>query len=58
MLYYLRGHVTETKLELAQVRRACRPLANKGYANCERGPFNEDGEVTGRATVQRDPEQR
>lgn len=52
--WYLRDLVTETKLEIAQVRRACRSLAKKGYAKYERGLFNEDGEVAGsgyRATL-------
>jgi hypothetical protein len=52
--FYLRGLVSETKLELSQVRRSVCSLAKKGLAKYERGLFNEDGEVAGsgyRATL-------
>jgi hypothetical protein len=37
----------ETKLEIPQVRRACRSLARKGLTQYVRGLFTEDGEVAG-----------
>jgi hypothetical protein len=45
--WYFRGLVADTKLNLSQVRRACRSLAKKGLAKFERGLFNEDGETAG-----------
>lgn len=45
--WYMHGIVTETKLELSQVRRAVRSLARKGLAAYERGLFNDDGQVAG-----------
>lgn len=47
MAYYFRGIVKHTGLELKQVRRACRSLARKGYAEYRRGLFNEDGMTAG-----------
>lgn len=45
--YYFRGIVAATKMELKEVRRACRSLAKKGLAQYERGLFNQDGEAAG-----------
>lgn len=47
MAYYFRAIVKHTGLDLKQVRRACRSLAKKGYAEYRRGLFNEDGMAAG-----------
>jgi len=44
---YFRGIVSNTKLELKQVRRACRSLARKKLAEYVRGLMDEDGQVAG-----------
>lgn len=47
LAYYFRHIVKDTKLELAEVRRACRSLAKKGYAEYRRGLFDEEGMAAG-----------
>ena len=45
--YYFRGIVSALKLELKQVRRACRSLAKKGLAEYQRGLFDDEGRAAG-----------
>lgn len=45
--YYFRSIVKHTALELKDVRRACRSLSKKGYAEYRRGLFDDDGMVAG-----------
>src|SRR5437870_300515 len=46
--YGFKGLVSQTKLEVPQVRRACRSLAKKGFAKFERTLWNEeDGQPAG-----------
>lgn len=44
---YFRGISEDTKLEIKQVRRACRSLLKKGLTEYIRGLFDEDGMVAG-----------
>jgi DNA-binding transcriptional MocR family regulator len=45
--YFFRYIAKELKLEITQVRRACRALARKGLAEYVRGLFDDDGMVAG-----------
>lgn len=45
--YFFKGIAEQTKLEIKQVRRACRSLKKKGYAEFVRGLFDDDGMVAG-----------
>ena len=45
--YFFKGIAAQTKLEIKQVRRACRSLAKKGYTEFVRGLFDDDGMVAG-----------
>ncbi len=45
--YYFKTIADDVKLEIKQVRRACRSLKKKGFAEYIRGLFDEDGMVAG-----------
>ena len=45
--YNFRGLSRHTRLKRADVRRACRSLARKGFARYERALWNEDGGPAG-----------
>lgn len=45
--YYFKTIAEDLKLEIKQVRRACRSLKKKGFAEYVRGLFDEDGMVAG-----------
>lgn len=45
--YNFRGLCRHTHLKRAEVRRACRSLARKGFARYERALWNEDGGPAG-----------
>lgn len=44
---YSRGIVEITGLQMLQVRRAVKSLVRRGYAELQRGLFDDDGRVAG-----------